>query len=34
MLTQSLERGGEAVHSDVIKAELQMLARWRQIQEA
>jgi len=31
-LTRSLERGGEAVHSDVIKAELQMLERRRQLQ--
>jgi outer membrane protein TolC len=33
-LTQDLERGGEVAHSDVIKAELQMNDRWRQLQEA
>jgi outer membrane protein TolC len=33
-LTQDLERGGEVAHSDVIKAELQMQDRHRQLQEA
>lgn len=33
-LTQDLERGGEVAHSDVIKAELQMHDRRRQLQEA
>lgn len=33
-LTQDLERGGEVAHSDVIKAELQMNERRRQLQEA
>src|ERR1700693_6179543 len=33
-LTQNLEHGGEVTHSDVIKAELQMLDRKRQVQEA
>lgn len=33
-LTQDLERGGEVAHSDVIKAELQMNDRHRQLQEA
>lgn len=33
-LTQSLEKGGEVAHSDVIKAELQMQDRRRQLQEA
>jgi outer membrane protein TolC len=33
-LTQDLERGGEVAHSDVIKAELQMRERRRQLQEA
>ncbi len=33
-LTQSLENGGEVAHSDVIKAELQMQDRRRQLQEA
>lgn len=33
-LTQDLERGGEVAHSDVIKAELQMQDRRRQLQEA
>ena len=33
-LTQDLERGGEVAHSDVIKAELQMQERRRQLQEA
>jgi outer membrane protein TolC len=33
-LTQDLERGGEVAHSDVIKAELQMNDRRRQLQEA
>jgi outer membrane protein TolC len=33
-LTQELERGGEVAHSDVIKAELQMQERRRQLQEA
>ena len=32
-LTQSLERGGEVAHSDVIKAELQANDRRRQLQE-
>ena len=32
-LTQSLERGGEVAHSDVIKAELQVQDRRRQLQE-
>lgn len=32
--TQSLEQGGEVAHSDVIKAELQMQERRRQLQEA
>lgn len=33
-LTQELEHGGEVAHSDVIKAELQMQERRRQLQEA
>ena len=33
-LTQDLEKGGEVAHSDVIKAELQMQARRREMQEA
>jgi outer membrane protein TolC len=33
-LTQSLEKGGEVAHSDVIKAELQVQDRRRQLQEA
>jgi outer membrane protein TolC len=33
-LTQSLEHGGEVAHSDVIKAELQVNDRRRQLQEA
>lgn len=33
-LTQDLERGGEVAHSDVIKAELQVNDRRRQLQEA
>jgi outer membrane protein len=33
-LTQSLEAGGEVAHSDVIKAELQMQERRRQLLEA
>lgn len=33
-LTQDLEHGGEVAHSDVIKAELQMRERRRQLQEA
>jgi outer membrane protein TolC len=33
-LTQDLERGGEVAHADVIKAELQMRERRRQLQEA
>jgi outer membrane protein TolC len=33
-LTQELERGGEAAHSDVIKADLQAHDRHRQLQEA
>src|SRR3984893_9875846 len=33
-LTQDLEHGGEVAHSDVIKAELQMQERHRQLQEA
>lgn len=33
-LTQSLESGGEVAHSDVIKAELQMQERRRQLLEA
>jgi outer membrane protein TolC len=33
-LTQELEHGGEVAHSDVIKAELQMQDRRRQLQEA
>ncbi len=33
-LTQDLEKGGEVAHSDVIKAELQMQDRRRQLQEA
>src|SRR5579859_281715 len=33
-LTQSLERGGEVAHADVIKAELQANDRQRQVQEA
>jgi outer membrane protein TolC len=33
-LTQDLESGGEVAHSDVIKAELQMRDRQRQLQEA
>jgi outer membrane protein TolC len=33
-LTQDLENGGEVAHADVIKAELQMQERRRQLQEA
>jgi outer membrane protein TolC len=33
-ITQDLERGGEVAHADVIKAELQMRDRQRQLQEA
>ena len=33
-LTESLEKGGEVAHADVIKAELQMTERKRQLQEA
>ena len=33
-ITQDLERGGEVAHSDVIKADLQMQDRKRQLQEA
>lgn len=33
-LTQDLETGGEAAHADVIKAELQVRERRRQLQEA
>jgi outer membrane protein TolC len=33
-LTQSLEKGGEVAHSDVIKAELQVQDRRRQLQDA
>lgn len=33
-ITQDLERGGEVAHSDVIKAELQVQDRNRQLQEA
>jgi outer membrane protein TolC len=33
-LTQALEKGGEVAHSDVIRAELQMQDRHRQLQEA
>jgi len=33
-LTQDLEGGGEAAHADVVKAELQMQERRRQLQEA
>ncbi len=33
-LTQELEHGGEVAHSDVIKAELQMRERHRQLSEA
>lgn len=33
-LTQNLENGGEVAHADVIKAELQMRDRHRQLQEA
>ena len=33
-LTQDLEKGGEVAHSDVIKAELQMQQRRREMQEA
>jgi outer membrane protein TolC len=33
-ITQDLERGGEVAHADVIKAELQMRDRRRQLQEA
>ncbi|HET8922432.1 MAG TPA: TolC family protein [Candidatus Acidoferrum sp.] len=33
-LTQDLEQGGEVAHSDVLKAELQMTDRRRQLQEA
>jgi outer membrane protein TolC len=33
-LTQELENGGEVAHADVIKAELQMQERRRQLQEA
>jgi len=34
VLTQNLEKGGEVAHSDVIKAELQVQDRRRQLQEA
>ena len=34
VLTQRLENGGEVAHSDVIKAELQVQERRRQLQEA
>ena len=34
ILTQDLEKGGEVAHSDVIKAELQMQERRRQLLEA
>jgi outer membrane protein TolC len=34
LLTQQLEKGGEAAHSDAIKAELQAHDRRRQLQEA
>jgi len=33
-LTQALEKGGEVAHSDVIRSELQMQDRRRQLQEA
>src|SRR5256714_4880070 len=33
-ITQQLERGGEVAHADVIKSELQMRERQRQLQEA
>jgi outer membrane protein TolC len=33
-ITKDLEQGGEAAHSDVVKAELQTLDRRRQLQEA
>ena len=33
-LTTDLEKGGEVAHSDVIKAELQMQERYRQLQES
>lgn len=33
-LTQALEAGGEVAHSDVIKAEIQVLDRKRQLEEA
>ena len=33
-ITQDLEKGGEVAHSDVIKAELQLRERQRQLQEA
>ena len=33
-LTQALEKGGEVAHSDVIRAELQMQDRHRQLQDA
>jgi outer membrane protein TolC len=33
-ITQELEHGGEVAHSDVVKAELQMQDRRRQLQEA
>lgn len=33
-ISQDLEKGGEAAHSDVIRAELQMQDRRRQLQEA
>ena len=33
-ITESLEKGGEVAHADVIKAELQMQERRRQLQEA
>jgi outer membrane protein TolC len=33
-LTKTLEKGGEVAHADVIKAELQMQERHRQLQEA
>ena len=33
-LTKNLEKGGEVAHADVIKAELQMADRKRQLQEA
>jgi outer membrane protein len=33
-ITQELEQGGEVAHADVVKAELQMRDRQRQVQEA